>query len=42
MFAYEDDYDWGQGDFIEKFKKLIKELDGGFEGWGCYLIVIYF
>ena len=22
--------------------KLIKEIDGGFEGWGCYLMVIYF
>ena len=31
---------------IEKLKKLIKELDGGFgwqlKGWGCYLIVICF
>ena len=35
----------GQGVVIEKLKKLIKELNGGFgwqlEGWGGYLIVAF-
>ena len=33
MFMYDDDYDW-RANLIIELKKLIKEIDGGFEWYG--------